>query len=74
MRLVGIGSTSYDLSSNTPIPSRETYLLPHDARPSAHNSRKKTLSERDIAHIGWEIKHGIPVSATNDQTIASALC
>ena len=35
---------------------------------------KQTPPEPDIAHFGYEIKDGIPVSTTHDQTIASALC
>ena len=40
----------------------------------AKSADKPTPPERDIAHILWEIKYGIPVSTTYDQTIASALC
>ncbi len=35
---------------------------------------KQTPPELDIAHFGWDIKDGIPVSTTHDQTTASALC
>ena len=35
---------------------------------------KQTPPEIDIAHLGWEIKYGIPVSTTHDQTIARELC
>ncbi len=35
---------------------------------------KQTPPEIDIAHFGWEIKYGIPVSTTYDHTIARELC
>ena len=61
------------------LPPTEEHILFHIMHANlqtilAKSADQQIPPELDIAQFRWEIKDGIPVSITYDQTSASALC